>query len=239
MSPLLKPLAWALLGGGLAAVTTAGAIDLPWLHRPAAAVAATVATPSTMTVAAAPLVALLPGSTPNYRAIVQQYGPAVVGVTVEGSRPADEADADAPPRLFRGLPGAPGRPETAAGGRPGAGHRRALRPDADGHRRHRQRHRPRAAGRRRGALHPDRRGGEPGQLGRPAVRCGWQRGGHQCADLLAHRRLPGRELCDPRGRGDAREPADRGHRPCPARPPGRRSEERRGGEEGRSRGAPG
>src|SRR3990167_566086 len=108
MSPLLKPLAWALLGGGLAAVTTAGAIDLPWLHRPAAAVAATVATPSTMTVAAAPLVALLPGSTPNYRAIVQQYGPAVVGVTVEGSRPADEADADAPQRFFRGLPGARG-----------------------------------------------------------------------------------------------------------------------------------
>ena len=40
MNPVFKPLAWALLGGGLAVVGTAGAIDLPWLHKPVAAVAA-------------------------------------------------------------------------------------------------------------------------------------------------------------------------------------------------------
>jgi serine protease Do len=114
MSPILKPLAWALLGGGLAAMTTAGAIDLPWLHKPAAtasvtAPAAIAAAPSAALIAApVPLAALPPGSAPNYRAIVQQYGPAVVGVTVEGSRPAgaDEAEADPAQRFFRGLPGA-------------------------------------------------------------------------------------------------------------------------------------
>ncbi len=108
MNPVLKPLAWALLGGGLAVVTTAGAIDLPWLHKPTpaavapvAAAAAALALPS-----AAPLPALPPGSAPNYRAIVQQYGPAVVGVTVEGTRNAEGDEADPVQRFLRGLPGA-------------------------------------------------------------------------------------------------------------------------------------
>lgn len=107
MSPILKPLAWALLGGGLAAVTTAGALDLPWLQgRPAAAPATQPAAAAVL--APAPLAALPPGSAPNYRAIVQRYGPAVVGVTVEGSRPADDAEAEPGQRFFRGLPGARG-----------------------------------------------------------------------------------------------------------------------------------
>jgi serine protease Do len=52
-----------------------------------------------------------PVAAPNYRAIVQQYGPAVVGVTVEGTRKADAEGL--PPNMendpffqfFRGLPG--------------------------------------------------------------------------------------------------------------------------------------
>ncbi|MBL8350640.1 MAG: Do family serine endopeptidase [Burkholderiaceae bacterium] len=108
----LKPVAWALLGGGLAVMTTAGAFDIPWLHRdkPAAAAPTPVAAAAAQAVAATPLPALptLPlGSAPNYRAIVQQYGPAVVGVTVEGLRRtgADDDDSDPAQRFFRNLPG--------------------------------------------------------------------------------------------------------------------------------------
>lgn len=101
-APVLKPLAWALLGGGVAVVTTAGAIDLPWLHRGAAATAASA--PATAAPAPVPLASLPAGSTPNYRAIVQQYGPAVVGVTVEGLRKAAD-EGDPALRFLRGLPG--------------------------------------------------------------------------------------------------------------------------------------
>jgi serine protease Do len=107
---ILKPLGWALLGGGLAVMTSAGAFDLPWLHRenPASASAPTpVAAAAAQAVAATPLPALPPGSAPNYRAIVQQFGPAVVGVTVEGLRKtgADDEDVDPAQRFFRNLPG--------------------------------------------------------------------------------------------------------------------------------------
>lgn len=57
------------------------------------------------------LVAPLPaGSTPNYRAIVQQAGPAVVGVTVAGQHKAgaDELPLDLNDpffQFFRSLPG--------------------------------------------------------------------------------------------------------------------------------------
>jgi len=104
---LIKPLAWALLGGGIAAVTTAGAIDLPWLHRSQAASPPAAATPVAAAAAAtvAPLPALPPGSAPNFRAIVQQSGPAVVGVTVEGLRKASDEDGDPARRFFRNLPG--------------------------------------------------------------------------------------------------------------------------------------
>ncbi len=78
MRNIVQPLAWAMLGGGLAVVGSAGAIDLPWLHAkgqsaPAAQTAAALP-------AADPLPALQPGSAPNYRAIVQRYGPSVVGI---------------------------------------------------------------------------------------------------------------------------------------------------------------
>ncbi|MDH4392815.1 MAG: Do family serine endopeptidase [Aquabacterium sp.] len=96
-----KPLAWALLGGGLAVVGSAGALDLAWLQAKApAAPVAPAAHAAALLPAANPLPALPPGSAPNYRAIVQRYGPSVVGVMVEGQR---DADSEAPPAM-PGLP---------------------------------------------------------------------------------------------------------------------------------------
>lgn len=110
----------ALLVLSLAA-TAADAITLPsWLHfgagASAPAAASTIATTVT-TATPAPLAAsaLPAGQLPNYRAIVQSQGPAVVGVTVAGLRQVgadasdddDGPDADAEPffRFFRGIPG--------------------------------------------------------------------------------------------------------------------------------------
>ena len=120
MKNVLKPLAWSLLGGGLAVMTTAGAFDLPWFNKQKApaAQAQTPVAAAAQAAAQAPLPALPPGSAPNYRAIVQQYGPAVVGVVVQGlHKPgSEEAEAmaeaqrdDPMQRFFRGMPGFPGR----------------------------------------------------------------------------------------------------------------------------------
>jgi serine protease Do len=98
MRKIVQPLAWALLGGGLAVVTSAGALDLAWLQTKGHA--APVAQSAAALPVANPLPALPPGSAPNYRAIVQRYGPSVVGVMVEGRR-VDDADA---PELAQGLP---------------------------------------------------------------------------------------------------------------------------------------
>jgi serine protease Do len=68
-----------------------------------AATDSTSATPQSATAKLAPLQA------PNYRAIVERWGPAVVGVTVEGMRHVDgmASDNDNDPffQFFRGLPG--------------------------------------------------------------------------------------------------------------------------------------
>ena len=112
---MLKPIGWAMLGGGLAVMTTAGAFDLPWFggkdkSRPPAAVTQVAAAANIAS--APPLPQLPPGTAPNYRGIVQQYGPAVVGVTVEGVRKTSNEDGgpamrgnDPMERFFRGLPG--------------------------------------------------------------------------------------------------------------------------------------
>ena len=121
MRNIFKPLGWALLGGGVAVMTTAGAINLPWFHKdkPSAAAAAALTPVAAAVAQLAPLPPLPPGSAPNYRAIVQQYGPAVVGVTVEGlhNPTGEEAEAlaqaqrnDPMYRFFRGMPGFPGAP---------------------------------------------------------------------------------------------------------------------------------
>ncbi len=110
----LKPLSAALIGAGIAVVGTAGAIDLPhWLKRdtPVAAAPQQLA-PAEKLVPPVPLAAA-PGQVPNYRAIVKQSAPAVVGITVEGLHRMsaeeqglpDGADADPFFKFFRGMPG--------------------------------------------------------------------------------------------------------------------------------------
>ena len=104
----------SLLAAAGFAASAADALTLPkWLQRDeAAAKAAPVAA---ATPAAAPVAPLRGDALPNYRAIVQSYGPAVVGVTVSGLRNVadnDDDDSDGPSfdsdpffRFFRGVPG--------------------------------------------------------------------------------------------------------------------------------------
>jgi serine protease Do len=102
----LKPIAAALAAAGLLAAGSAGAWSLSEMfHRPAAAATATTAPAAAIAPITAPA-----GSVPNYRQIVQSYGPAVVGVTVEGMRKVDAPDMPDFPndpffKFFRGLPG--------------------------------------------------------------------------------------------------------------------------------------
>ena len=73
-------------------------------------------------VAASPAAPLPPGQAPNFRAIVQQEGPAVVGVTVAGQHALGSKDMpldlnDPFFQFFRGLPGFPFRlPPAGSGG---------------------------------------------------------------------------------------------------------------------------
>ncbi|HEV7913292.1 MAG TPA: trypsin-like peptidase domain-containing protein, partial [Albitalea sp.] len=116
----LKPLTTALIVGGVLA-STAGAFSLRpgWLKNDdKVAVAATAPAPATtaaaVVVPAAPVPLVAAAAVPNYRAIVKQAGPAVVGVTVEGMQKASaESPEGLPPgmendpffQFFRGLPG--------------------------------------------------------------------------------------------------------------------------------------
>ena len=124
----LKPLAWGLLGAGVAVMGTAGALDLPsWLRHSTSAVATPGGAAAGIAAAATgqqvaptpvtpPLPALPPGTAPNYRAIVQEFGPSVVHVSVEGThkqtaQELQEEGGISPDdpilRFFRGMPGAP------------------------------------------------------------------------------------------------------------------------------------
>jgi serine protease Do len=115
----LNPLSAALVGAGVAVVGTAGAIDLPhWLkggdHPAVVAQNSQNASEGARVVPPAPL-NIAPGQVPNYRAIVKQAAPAVVGVTVEGVHKTsmDDQQQGLPPgmeddpffRFFRGVPG--------------------------------------------------------------------------------------------------------------------------------------
>ncbi len=113
----LNPLSAALLGAGVTVIGTAGAFDLPhWFKKdeqPAVvAQAVPQAAPADRVVPAAPLNTAV-GQVPNYRAIVKQSAPAVVGVTVEGTRKASLEDNGLPPgieddpffKFFKGVPG--------------------------------------------------------------------------------------------------------------------------------------
>jgi serine protease Do len=109
----------ALVAAGVLAAGTAAAFSLnpsEWLKQDSKVAAVNPA-------AAAPAPAPVPmiaaqGRVPDYRAIVRQFGPAVVGVTVSGMHKASLEMQGLPPGLdrdpffqfFRGLPGFDGRP---------------------------------------------------------------------------------------------------------------------------------
>jgi serine protease Do len=106
----------AMLAAGLLA-GTAGAFELPqWFKRDtkvAAAPADSGAAPNASNTAAPVPMLSGAGLVPNYRAIVKQSGPAVVGVTVEGMHKASLEERGVPPgaeddpffQFFRGIPG--------------------------------------------------------------------------------------------------------------------------------------
>ncbi len=112
----LNPLSAALVGAGLAVVGTAGAFDIPhWLKgdtRVAAATLQPAAPVAERVVPPVPLIAT-PGQVPNYRAIVKQSAPAVVGITVEGTHKMSAEEQGLPDgmeddpffKFFRGMPG--------------------------------------------------------------------------------------------------------------------------------------
>lgn len=108
-----KQLVWTLVAAGLVLAATSAAFNVGpagWFGRdqPVAAAAAPSADAGAGKALAPP--ALPPGTAPNYRAIVQQSGPAVVGVTVAGLHKlgAGEFQFDLNDpffQFFRGLPG--------------------------------------------------------------------------------------------------------------------------------------
>src|SRR5215210_4347831 len=116
----LKSLTLALVSAGVLATGTASAIGWnpsDWFgKRPVAsnvqpvAVQAQDAPPSSSQ--ATPLAGM---AAPNYRAIVERYGPAVVGINTEGTIKASAADLpdelanDPFFRFFQGIPGLQGR----------------------------------------------------------------------------------------------------------------------------------
>ena len=111
-----KPLSAALLAAGVLTVGTAGAIGLPeWLKGKSNStpVASATVTPVSDASAPPPVPMLAAQAVPNYRGIVKQFGPAVVGVTVAGLHKTTAEEQGMPPgmeddpffRFFRGMPG--------------------------------------------------------------------------------------------------------------------------------------
>jgi serine protease Do len=110
----LNPLSTALLGAGIAVVGTAGAIDLPHWLKGDPQVAAATPQPAPAAERVVPAVPFVPaGQVPNYRAIVKQSAPAVVGITVEGTHKMSAEEGGLPEgmendpffKFFRGMPG--------------------------------------------------------------------------------------------------------------------------------------
>ncbi len=118
----VNPLSAALVAAGVLAVSTAGAFNLTpeWLKSQpkVAAVQAdssTVASNAVVSDASAPppVPMLAAQGVPNYRAIVKQSSPAVVGVTVAGMHKASAEEQGIPQgmendpffKFFRGMPG--------------------------------------------------------------------------------------------------------------------------------------
>jgi serine protease Do len=128
-----KPLNTALIAAGVLAVGTAGAFSLKpaWLDKAKAEIlpaqqatsgaqnandAQVAALTTTAVPATVPMIAGS-GQVPNYRGIVQQFGPAVVGITVAGTQkpegPGQGGGRGMPPgmeddpffQFFKGIPG--------------------------------------------------------------------------------------------------------------------------------------
>ena len=144
----LNPLSAALLGAGVTVIGTAGAFDLTphWLKNERAArrrrPGRAASRAGERVVPAAPLSTPV-GQVPNYRAIVKQSAPAVVGVTVEGTHKASLEDQGLPPgmeddpffKFFNGIPGLGQRgraePVDAVQGHGLGLHHQLRRPDPD------------------------------------------------------------------------------------------------------------
>ncbi|HMO44872.1 MAG TPA: Do family serine endopeptidase [Rubrivivax sp.] len=140
-----KTLNTALIAAGVLAVGTAGAFSLnpAWLDKAKAGIHAdavpaangsaqggdvqVAALAATAAPAAVPMISGN-AATPNYRAIVQQFGPAVVGITVAGTHKAEGAPGRGLPpgfeddpffQFFKGIPGfGQGMPGRGQGGTP-------------------------------------------------------------------------------------------------------------------------
>lgn len=127
-----KTLILTLVAAGLVLAATSAAFNLyqpQWFARETPA---TSPSADSITLAAAPTAPLPPGTTPNFRAIVQQAAPAVVGVTVAGLHKAGPDEQAIDPndpffQFFRGLPGFQWRPPA-----PGPGGNRPFRSQGSG-----------------------------------------------------------------------------------------------------------
>ncbi|MEF7613901.1 Do family serine endopeptidase [Aquincola sp. MAHUQ-54] len=102
----IKPLIGALVTAGVLAGGSAAAFGfkLPWSKDEAQPAAVTAQAAAVTQAAVVPAAPVAPTAAPNFRAIVQQGGPAVVGVTVEGTRQASVQE-DPMAQFFRGFPG--------------------------------------------------------------------------------------------------------------------------------------
>ena len=198
----LNPLSAALLSAGVAVVGTAGAIELPhWFKRDEQPTLVAQAAPQGERVVPATPMSTAPGQVPNYRAIVKQSAPAVVGVNVEG-RPQGVARRPGPAARHRGRPvlqvlprhsrpaWAP-EPADAVQGHGLGLHHQLRRRDPDQRAR-----RPRRQGRHRQAERPARIHGQGAR--------------HRHRDR--HRRAEGRRQ-GPAGRAPRRPEEPRGRRP--------------------------
>jgi serine protease Do len=112
-----------LIAAGILATSTVGAVGWhpsEWFSKPA--VTAPAASKTAAESAAAPPAPIAPVTAPNYRAIVERYGPAVVGINTEGmvktgARGLPEgAENDPFFQFFRGMPGQAPRAQTPVRG---------------------------------------------------------------------------------------------------------------------------
>jgi len=114
----MKPIVAALVAAGVLAAGGAGAWSFGEMAHSRTAATTTTATAAATAPAAAMPASVTAGAVPNYREIVQAYGPAVVGVTVAGTRKVEAAEMPEIPddpffQFFRGLPHAPSGPQGA------------------------------------------------------------------------------------------------------------------------------